>query len=189
MIVARKQLKIRAAEYDRMAEAGVFDSDRRRMELVEGHLYEMPPIGTPHLIVVTRLQRLFERAIGEDLRVLVQQPLIVDQFDEPQPDLVILRRPLGSQKPRSRDCLVVIEVSDSSYDDDRNVKLPAYLRGGVPLVWIVNIRQGLLEEYDQPPGPDEVGGRRYYPGETMPGVEDVTVDVGMLLANLPTRDR
>jgi len=71
-----------------MADAGVFDSDRRRMELVGGHLYEMPPIGTPHLIVVTRLQRLFERAIDEDLRVLVQQPLIVDQFDEPQPDLV-----------------------------------------------------------------------------------------------------
>jgi len=80
-------------------------------------------------------------------------------------------------------------VSDSSYDHDRNVKLPTYLRGGVPLVWIVNIRQGLLEEYDQLPGPDEVGGRRYYPGEMMPGVEDVTVDVGMLLANLPTSAR
>jgi Uma2 family endonuclease len=189
MIVARKPLKIRTAEYDRMADAGVFDSDRRRMELLGGQLYEMPPIGTPHLIVVTRLQRLFERALEEDLRVLVQQPLVVDQFDEPQPDLVILRQPLQNRKPQSRDCLVVIEVSDTSYDDDRNVKLPAYLHGGVPLVWIVNIRHSVLEEYDRLPGPDELGARRYYPGETMPSVEDVTVDVGALLSNLPIDDR
>ena len=99
MTPGRKPLKIRTAEYDRMADAGVFDSDRKRMELVGGQLYEMPPIGTPHLIVVTRLQRLFERALEEDLRVLVQQPLVVNRFDEPQPDVVILRHPLGNRKP------------------------------------------------------------------------------------------
>lgn len=168
MTVARKPLKIRTSEYDRMANAGVFDSDRPRMELLGGQLYEMAPIGTPHLIVVTRLQRLFERAFQEDLRVLVQQPLTIDRFDEPQPDVVILRRPLGNHKPRSQDCLVVIEVADSTYDEDRRVKLPAYLRGGVPRVWIVNIRGGVLEEYERLPAPDEQGGRRYHPGGEMP---------------------
>ena len=73
MTVGREPLTIRTSEYNRMAKVGVFDSDRRRIELIGGHLYEMLPIGTAHLMVVTRLQRLFERAIEEDLRVLVQQ--------------------------------------------------------------------------------------------------------------------
>ena len=102
----------------------------------------MAPIGTPHLIVVTRLQRWFEKGLAEDSRVLVQQPLIGDRFNEPQPDAVILREPLGNRKPVARDCPVVIEVSDTSYHEDRYIKLPAYLRDGVRLVWIVNIRQG-----------------------------------------------
>jgi Uma2 family endonuclease len=85
---------------------------------------------------------LFERSFAEDFRVLVQQPLIVDKFNEPQPDVVVLREPLGLRKPRAEDCLVVIEVSDTTYDDDRKIKLPAYLAGGVPLVWIVNLRAG-----------------------------------------------
>lgn len=185
MPVARKSMKIRTAEYDRMANAGVFDGDRRRMELLGGQLYEMPPIGTPHLMVVTRLQRFFEKGFAEDFRVLVQQPLIVDKFNEPQPDVVILREPLGVRKPRGEECLVVIEVSDSTYDEDRKVKLPAYLGGGVPLVWIVNIRHGVLEEYDRVPGLDELGGRRYYPGEERPAIAGLSVDLESLLANLP----
>ena len=59
-----KSVKIRTDEYDRMAEAGVFNPERRPMELVGGDLYEMPPIGAPHLIVVTRLQRMLSRQEG-----------------------------------------------------------------------------------------------------------------------------
>ena len=187
MTVAREPMKIRTAEYDRMANAGVFDGDRPRLELLGGHLYEMPPIGTPHLLVVTRLQRAFGR-FNDELRLLVQQPLIVDKFNEPQPDVVVLREPLGRRKPRAEDCLVVIEVSDTTYDEDRRVKLPAYPRGGVPLVWIVNIRRGVLEEYDRLPGPDEEDGTRYYPGEEQPAIAGLSVDVEALLANLPLDD-
>ena len=183
----RPPVKIRTAEYDRMANAGVFDSDRRRMELLGGELYEMAPIGTPHLLVVTRLQHLFESAF-EDVRVLVQQPLIVDQFNEPQPDVVVLRQPLGNRKPEAGDCLVVIEVSDTTYREDRYLKLPAYLHGGVPLVWIVNIQPSQLEAYDRVPGPDEPGGTRYVPGGEQPSIAGVSIDVGALLANLPLDD-
>jgi Uma2 family endonuclease len=148
----------------------------------------MAPIGTPHLIVVTRLQRWFEKGLAEDSRVLVQQPLIGDRFNEPQPDAVILREPLGNRKPVARDCPVVIEVSDTSYHEDRQIKLPAYLRGGVPLVWIVNIQQRQLEAHDRVPAPDEWGGRHYSPGEEGPSVADISVDVGALLADLPLAD-
>jgi len=186
MPVTRAPLKIRADEYDRMADAGVFGVDRRRIELLGGQLYEMAAIGTPHLVVVTRLQRFFEKALAEDFRVLVQQPVIVDEFDEPQPDVVLLRQPLRVSKPTARDCLVVIEVSDTTYRDDRGVKLPAYLRGGVPLVWIVNIPQRQIEVYDRLPGPDELGSTPYAPGGEPPSVAGIRVDVAALLADLST---
>ena len=184
----RPPLRIRTKEFDRMANTGVFDPDRPRIELLGGQLYETAPIGTPHLMVVTRLQRLFEKGLAEDLRVLVQQPLIVDRFNEPQPDVVVLREPLGKRKPVAQDCLVVIEVSDTSYHEDRYVKLPAYLRGGVRLVWIVNIREGQLEVYDRVAAPNERGGKHYSPGKERPSVADISVDVGALLADVSLDD-
>jgi Uma2 family endonuclease len=174
----RKQLKIRTAEYERMGRLGVFDGDRPHTELLGGHIYEMPPIGTPHFLVVTRLQRALTR-LNEQGRLLVQQPVIVDKFNEPQPDLVVLREEVGHRKQQAGDCLVVIEVSDTTYDDDRQIKLPAYLAGGVPLVWIVNLQQGLLEEYSAS------GSRVYRPGERAPSVAGVSVDLEWLLSDLP----
>ena len=174
----RKQLKIRTTEYDRMANLGVFDGDRPHTELLGGHIYEMPPIGTPHLIVVTAFQEAFGR-LNDERRLLVQQPIIVDKFNEPQPDVVVLRERLGRRRPRAEDCLVVIEVSDTTYADDRNIKLPAYLAGGVPLVWIVNLRAGVLEEYSAS------ASSVYRPGEQPPSVAGVSVDVAWLLADLP----
>ena len=178
----RKQLKIRTAEYDRMANLGVFDSDRPHTELLGGHIYEMPPIGTPHLFVVSRLQSRLAKAFDDGVRVLSQQPLIVDKFNEPQPDVVVLREPLH-RRPRAEDTLVVIEVSGTTYDDDRRIKLPAYLAGGVPLVWIVNLRAGVLEEYSASDS------RVYRPGEQGPTVGGVTVDLAWLFAELPPDDQ
>jgi Uma2 family endonuclease len=131
-----QRVRFTTTEYTRMASI----LNGRRTELIDGEIIEMAPIGTAHLLVVSRLQHHLEQGMtGSGVRVLVQQPLIVDQFDEPQPDLVVLREPLGPQKPRVADCLVVIEVSDSTYATDIGIKLPAYLGAGVPEVWIVNI--------------------------------------------------
>ena len=131
-----QRVRFTTTDYTRMASilAG------RRTELIDGEIIEMAPIGTAHLLVVSRLQHRFEQGLASPgARVLVQQPLLVDTFDEPQPDLVILREALESRKPRVGDCLVVIEVSDSTYATDVGIKLPAYLAAGVPEVWVVNI--------------------------------------------------
>jgi len=131
-----QRVRFTTTDYTRMASilAG------RRTELIDGEIIEMAPIGTAHLLVVSRLQHRVEQGLASPgARVLVQQPLLVDTFDEPQPDLVILREALGSRKPRVGDCLVVIEVSDSTYATDVGIKLPAYLAAGVPEVWIINI--------------------------------------------------
>ena len=69
----------------------------------------------------------------------MQQPIVVDDYNEPQPDLVVLREPPGHQKPNACDCLAIIEVADSTYATDVAIKLPAYLRGGAAAVWVVNI--------------------------------------------------
>jgi len=129
-----QRVRFTTAEYTRMASilAG------RRTELIDGEIIEMAPIGTPHLLVVTHLAVQLH-ALHAQMRLLVQQPLIVDQFDEPQPDLIVLREPLGHRKPRIEDCLLIIEVSDSSYATDAAIKLPVYLAAGAPAVWIVNI--------------------------------------------------
>jgi Uma2 family endonuclease len=134
MSTTLQRVRFTTAEYTRMASilAG------RRTELIDGEIIEMAPIGTAHLLVVTRLQQAFGR-LNDERRLLVQQPLIVDQFHEPQPDLVVLSEPLARRKPRVEDCLVVIEVSDSTYATDVAIKLPAYLMAGAPAVWIVNI--------------------------------------------------
>jgi len=131
-----QRVRFTTTEYTRMASI----LEGRRTELIDGEIIEMAPIGTAHLLVVSRLQHhLEQRMAGPGVRVLVQQPVIVDQFDEPQPDLVVLREALEPRKPRVADCLVVIEVSDSTYATDVGIKLPAYLSAGVPEVWIVNI--------------------------------------------------
>ena len=134
MSTTLQHVRFTTAEYTRMASilAG------RRTELIDGEIIEMAPIGTAHLLVVTHLAVQLQ-ALHAQTRLLVQQPLIVDQFDEPQPDLVVLREPLGHRKPRVEDCLLVIEVSDSTYATDVAIKLPAYLAAGAPAVWIVNI--------------------------------------------------
>jgi Uma2 family endonuclease len=134
MSLTLQRVRFTTAEYARMASilAG------RRTELIDGEIIEMAPIGTAHLLVVTHLAVQLQ-ALHAQTRLLVQQPLIVDEFDEPQPDLIVLREPLGHRKPRVADCLLVIEVSDSTYATDVAVKLPAYLAAGASVVWIVNI--------------------------------------------------
>ena len=173
-------VRIRTQEYDRMTDIGLFDG--RRVELVEGTLYEMPPMRTPHLLVLVRLQRMLTSFNAAE-RLLVQVPLEVPDFDEPEPDLAVLRTPLGRRKPTAADCLLAIEVSDSTLRFDRERKLPAYRRGGVAEVWLVNIPERQLEVTSSE------GARVYRAGSGPdPSVEGVTVDLAALFEDLENDD-
>jgi Uma2 family endonuclease len=169
-------VRIRTHEYDRMTDIGLFDG--RRVELVEGTLYEMPPMRTPHLLVLVRLQQMLA-PLNAERRLLVQIPLEVPEFDEPEPDLAVLRAPLGRRKPAAADCLLAIEVSDSTLRFDRERKLPAYGRGGVSEVWLVNIPERQLEITSG-------DGTRVYRagGGPVPHVEGVAVDLATLFVDL-----
>jgi Uma2 family endonuclease len=129
-----QRVRFTATDYTRMASilAG------RRTELIDGEIIEMAPIGTAHLVVVDRLERHFASLKAEG-RLQSGQPVRIRDYDEPQPDLTILHAPLGLRKPSALDCLLLIEVSDSTYTTDTTVKVPRYLAAGVPEVWVVNI--------------------------------------------------
>ncbi|MGI8602654.1 MAG: Uma2 family endonuclease [Verrucomicrobiales bacterium] len=139
-------------EYYRMAETGVIRPDAR-VELLDGQIRDMMPIGSFHASVVDQLADLFFRAGGDRWLIRVQSALRLDKFSEPQPDLMLLKRKDDFYRkghPRPSDVFLLIEVADSSVIYDREEKLPAYARGGLNEVWIVNIPQKQVEVYREP---------------------------------------
>jgi Uma2 family endonuclease len=143
-----------AEEYERMGEAGIFPPDAR-LELIEGEIYEMSPIGSPHAACVKYLSRVLNGLSGEGFIVGVQDPIRLSDFSEPQPDLTLLRRREDFYRgahPTPADVLLVVEVADATVVTDRKVKLPLYARGGIKEFWLVNIPEEQVEIYSDPAG-------------------------------------
>lgn len=137
-------------DFHRMSDAGIFDEDDR-VELINGVIYSMSPIGSRHNRAVMVLTRHF----ATDRRVLLQPqgPLQIPPRSEPQPDLLLLKpRPdeYADQLPQPADVLLAIEVADSSVDHDRRVKAPLYGQHGVPELWIVDVLSRMVSIYRQP---------------------------------------
>jgi Uma2 family endonuclease len=139
-------------EYHRMAEVGIL-TRRDRVELIDGEIVEMSPIGPPHVRCVMYLNEVFVRRLEGRALVSGQNSLRLSQWSEPEPDLALLRPPLakyGHEIPASRDALLVVEVADTSLHRDRVVKLPRYAAAGVPETWIVDLDGGAVEVYREP---------------------------------------
>jgi Uma2 family endonuclease len=139
-------------EYYRMAGAGVLSEDDR-VELIEGEIVEMVPIGSSHQSCVNRLTRLLVEFAGRNYVVSVQGPVRLDEFNEPQPDLALLRARedfYAGEHPGPEDVLLLVEVSESSLAYDRNVKLPLYARFSIPEIWIVDPDAGTVEIHTDP---------------------------------------
>lgn len=141
--------RITVDEYHRMAEVGLLAPDAR-VELIEGEIIDMAPIGKDHTSVVDQLNRLFVRAVGDEAIVRVQGSVRLDRMSEPEPDLVLLRPRddfYRSEFATGADMLLVIEVSDSTLRYDRDIKVPLYARHGVPEAWIVDLQSDQLLVY------------------------------------------
>jgi Uma2 family endonuclease len=148
--IARRHFNV--TEYYRMAAAGVFTEDDR-VELIEGEIIEMNPIGSRHAACVGRLTKIFERSAGDRVIVWVQNPVQIGDYSEPLPDVALLKPRddfYAQAKPQPTDVLLIIEVSDSSVEYDRDIKLPLYARAGIPEMWLVNLPQETIEIYSQP---------------------------------------
>jgi len=139
-------------EYHLMSEAGVFGEDDR-VELIEGEIIEMAAIGTRHASCVRRLIGQF-REIPEEIAILdVQNPIQLTERTEPQPDIVLLQPRsdyYDTAHPIPSDVLLLVEVSDSTVDFERNVKVPNYARSGIQEVWLWDLEVNCLEVYRDP---------------------------------------
>ena len=141
-------------EYYAMVEAGILAEDDR-VELLDGEIVAMAPIGINHASCVDRLTHLLVSRFGERAIVRVQNPVRLGKHTELQPDLMLLKwrgDAYAMNHPGPEDVLLLIEVSDTSVDLDRTVKLPLYARSGIREVWIVNLPAQSVEVYSEPAG-------------------------------------
>ena len=121
-----------------MAESGIVGPDER-VELIEGQVIEMSPIGDRHMVCVNQALELFVLAFVGKAKVSIQNAVRLNIRNVPQPDLVLFRphaKYRSTTRPRAENCFLVIEVSDSSLRYDTTVKVPIYAKTGVPEVWI-----------------------------------------------------
>ncbi len=162
--------KLTVEAYHDLGATGHLTEDDR-IELIDGELIEMAPIGGPHLNGVNRLNAFFVRAIGDRGIVSVQNPVILGRHSEPQPDLVILAPHMNARDagvPTAKDVLLVVEVSDSTVAYDRGTKLPLYARHGIADVWLINLRSSRIEVYRTPADTGYAPACEIGPGESIP---------------------
>lgn len=141
-------------DYYRMSEDGILAPDAR-VELIDGEVIEMPPIGAPHASVVTDLQNLLIAAVGDAAIVRVQNPVRLGRHSEPQPDLAVVTPPASKYRtrhPGPADILLLVEVAESSLRLDHDLKLGVYARSGVPEVWLLDLKGRAFRRY-RTPGP------------------------------------
>jgi Uma2 family endonuclease len=150
MTIVRHRFSVE--DYHRMAQAGILSEDDR-VELIEGEVVQMAPIGPRHAAQVARLSALLHEASKGRAILWTQNPVRLGEHSEPQPDLALLRPRAdyyATAHPTAADVLLVVEVAETSADYDRQLKLPLYARHGIPEAWLVDLERTRVEVYRRP---------------------------------------
>lgn len=148
--IAVRRLSVQ--DYHRMAQSGILKPDER-IELLEGQIIQMAAKGTAHRAAVTRIQRLFEKRLGDRVLICLQDPVRLDDYSEPEPDVAILvPDPLDYEEhhPTPAEVYLLIEVSDTTLKFDRETKAPAYGRSGIAEYWVLDVVARKLHVYRSP---------------------------------------
>ena len=180
--VARKRFTVE--EYEQMISAGVLGEDER-LELIEGDILAISPIGSAHLALVNRLNHLFVQQAGTLAQVSVQNPIRLAN-SEPQPDLALLRsKPdyYAQALPEPADVLLLIEVADTTADYDRNVKVPLYGRNAIVESWLIDLAENLIEVYRNPATKGYRTKQTFGPGDQIDlvAIPDLTLAVAEII--------
>ena len=155
MAVQLTRRRFTVDDYYAMARAGILHEDDR-VELIDGEIVEMPPIGPGHAGSTDGGAELLIRRFGDLVQVRIQAPIRLNAHNEPQPDLALVRRRADfyrSGHPTPADVLLVIEVADTSLETDQRIKLPTYARASLPEVWLLDLQHDLVLVH-RDPGPD-----------------------------------
>ena len=168
---ARPLRRFTVGEYHAMAAAGIL-TPQDRVELIDGYLFAMSPVGIRHAACVLRLNRLFSRAVDPQAFVNVQNPVRLSNRSEPEPDLALLvpKDAYEVRLPRPDDVLLLVEVSETTLAFDRDVKLPLYAHEGIREVWIVALEEDVVYAYRGPTAEGFAEARTLRRGEQL-GVE------------------
>ena len=183
-LIAARRRPFTVGEYYRMAEADIL-TEEDRVELIAGQIVAMSPIGSRHAACVDRLNGLLHRQQEASFIVRVQSPIALDAYSEPEPDVVLLRPRAdfyAAAHPLAADVLLAVEVSDTSIDYDREVKLPLYAQAGLSEVWLIDLQKSRIEVYARPQGDAyqqrvEVTADATLTSPTVAGLELVAADV------------
>lgn len=149
MAVQVTRWQFTADDYERMITAGILAEDDR-VELIDGEVIAMSPTGPPHAAIVNRLNALLNRRFAGAAIVSVQNPIRLNDYSEPQPDLAVLRPRddfYAQSHPTASDILLLVEVADTSLAYDRTEKLPRYAQESIPEVWLVDLDNELVIQY------------------------------------------
>jgi Uma2 family endonuclease len=151
-VAAPSRHLISVEAFHRMGETGILGSTDR-VELIDGEIIDMSPIGVLHAAIVARLASYFSQRLGGAAVVWCQNPLRLDDINEPEPDIAILRSRADfytTGHPGPADVLLVIEVSDSSLAYDLGTKVPLYARHGIPEVWVIDAATRRTQGFRRP---------------------------------------
>lgn len=154
MVMQLVRHKFTVEQYHQMAANGIL-SPSDRLELINGEIIEMSPIGIRHASCVRRAINLLARKLGDLAIVDAQDPVKLNDSSEPQPDIALLRpRPdfYATAHPQPQDILLLIEVADTTIATDRAVKVPLYASNGVPELWLIDLNNQTVEVYYEPIG-------------------------------------
>ena len=172
-------------DYFAMADAGILGPEER-VELIDGVVIAMPPIGNPHNASVDKSNRNLVISVGTRGIVRTQGSIALNDRSMPQPDLVLLRERedfYASQRAGPEDVLLLIEVSDTTAHYDRNVKLPRYAEAGIPEVWLAILPERVIEVHTEPAGGRYTQMRTFRSGDTVSPAcfPDITLSVDEIL--------
>ena len=137
-------------EYHRMSEAGILSEDDR-VELMEGEIIKMSPIGSRHAACVKRFNTLLHRKAGQAVIVSIQDPIRLDDYSEPEPDVAVVSgSPRDYRDAHPSTALLVVEVADTSLLFDRTTKASLYARAGIADYWLLNLVDQIVEVHRTP---------------------------------------
>jgi Uma2 family endonuclease len=145
---------ITVAEYDRMIEDGTIGEDDP-VELIEGVVVPKMPRNPPHRVSTRKTAKALERMVPPGWYVQVQEAIVIEPENKPEPDVAVVPAELeydATRDPLAAECCLVVEVADSSLEYDRTKKLALYAAAGIPVYWIVNLIDRVVEVYSTPVG-------------------------------------
>lgn len=167
---SRPRLQFTRARYDAMVATGILTKDDH-VELLNGEVYQKMPKGPKHTARIKALIAKLTALLGSRALIGCQDPVALNEFSEPEPDISVLKARddfYESGHPEPKDVLFLVEVSDSTLDYDRDLKVPLYAACDVPEVWLVDVNARTITVYQCPEGNRYTQNQVYRPGDTVP---------------------